>query len=108
MSDGILHLREAEMTEIINELAVVFEGLSEVSGTAYVTQDVFPESSASSADITNSMLPALAHCATQLGEVIKNMALFLQSVIAEFSQADYQLAVQALSQFNAPKLDANQ
>jgi hypothetical protein len=103
MADGQIHLREAEMSDLMSQLVTLVSGIREVSGTAYVGRDPLTISQAQSANSFNAFIPLLNESATAMGTIIEGMIGYLQRVIVEFSMLDLKLAVEAASTVNVPR-----
>ncbi|MDR2930956.1 MAG: hypothetical protein LBV06_08660 [Propionibacteriaceae bacterium] len=102
MSDGLLHVDEAAVAQIVADLSRLSAGINEMAGSNYVQDNVFSESTGQSAGVMAAMLPALARCSTSMTAIVVNMATYLEQVIDEFDQADLALAVEA-RHVNSPK-----
>jgi len=87
---------DAELAEIKLKLIKVAAGLSEVAGGAYVTKNMFLESTDSrTAEAMNTLLDSLVSCTETMYGYCSKMVAYFQSVIDTLDQWDYDMAVRS-------------
>ncbi len=104
--DEKLIIDEVVLRQIIDEMAGYLADLEEVSPGAFVSNNVFAESSSPGATALAEMIALFPGCVEALRQVFATHIAFLQTVIADFTQADIDAAIAAQELTSVPPTPA--
>ena len=102
-----IHLDYDALERLKQELVASMAELSEVTNGAYITQNMFPESKAGSADATTTARDTLVQCAEMMWEIYDSTITYFEKIIADFVAADITNAVAAERLINSPNGPVN-